>query len=307
MKMELRLCNIEKLDTWLNSEFDIISIGDEYCPWKLLSIENVKGVVEKIIASGKELIIVTSFVASAAFEKIINIIKDAKAVSDKIKYVINDYGLLVYLKDNKILSKNIIVGQMLNHSLEEYLWSEDVVKEETKKVKNNWLMSNYSSSRVIDFFMREFNIEGVIFNKLPYNQEGARIAKRCGCSIYFMDKYYTMAVARKCHAAKYNNLCPGHGCDKLCNKPLLGSLEKIYTIDNMSQKFVIPTEDVLEKTKNWIIFGNAVYKEYPYPLILKYSDYTDDMVIIMSQKYYDNDIEINMVVSSYKEGGIICN
>ncbi|MDS0527091.1 hypothetical protein NNC19_15470 [Clostridium sp. SHJSY1] len=298
MKKEIRLTNLDMLEEVLNLDVDIISIGDEFCPWRLCHIKNYMGIVKKILSKNKRVRINTSFIPSKAMEQTLVIIKQLMSLSDDIEFVMNDYGILNYLKQNEMLPKNVIIGQMLNHSLEEYLWSNEVISEEAMKVRDNWLLSNFASKHVLNYFKDYYNVKGIIMNYLPYGQKSADIIKENGIEINFVDKYYTMAVARKCHSALYYNMQPGETCSEPCHKKLIISLEKTYTIENMDQKFISPETEVKEKVEGWIVYGNVIYYPYPENAQLDKMKYADDTIVI-NERYYENLDAIKKALNVY--------
>lgn len=286
MKKEIRLTNLDLLEEILNCDVDIISIGDEFCPWRLYHIKNYMEIVKKILKKNKRVRINTSFISSKIMNQTLTIIEQLMHLSEDIEFVMNDYGVLNYLKQNKMLPKKVIIGQMLNHSLEEYLWSDEVVSEETEKVRDNWLLSNFASKYVLNYFKDNYNVKGIIMNYLPYGQKSADIIKENGVEINFVDKYYTMAVARKCHSALYYNVQPGEVCSEPCHKKLVISLENTYTIENMDQKFISPETAVKDKVDGWIVYGNVIYYPYSKNIQLDTIKY-EDATIILNERYYE--------------------
>lgn len=299
MKTEIRIYNLDLIDDIIKLKPDIISIGDDYCPWKLIQINDYMNIASKILDAGIGLRIVTSFLSDSTFEKVLKIINDIKSLSDNIEFVFNDHGLLSYMKNNHTLPSKVIIGQMLNHSFEEYLWSKEMVKEETEKVKNSWLMSNFANKTVIDYFKKNYNLKGIIMNYLPYGQKSGEIFNGNGVEVCFVDKLYTMAVARKCHCAKFNNKEPGNDCEELCNKCFKAGLNQVYQISMDDARFGTPEEDVKNKVQDWIIFGNAIYHEYPDDLIFNAEKYENATIIISQRNYPDID-KIANVINSYR-------
>lgn len=299
MKTEIRVYNTEFMDDMIKLKPEIISIGDDYCPWKLKSVKNYKEIAEKVIAAGIQFRMVTSFIPENSFDEVIKMIETIEVISDDIEFVINDYGVLFYLKANGKLPKNVIIGQMINHSLEEYLWSKDMVSEEQPKVKDNWLLSNYANKVVLDYFKQNYNVKGVIVNCLPFGQKSARIIEENGISVNFVDKLYTMAVARKCHCAKFYNKKPGDNCEALCNECFIANLNQIYKIGANDEKYGEPSEDVKNRVQEWIIYGNAIYHEYPEELAMDIAEFKDATMII-SQRNYDNVEQIAETLSKYR-------
>jgi len=300
MKVELRISDFHKFDETLKLDAEIIGIGDEFCPWKLYNINNLYNKIHEILSLGKSVRIVTSVIPANIFSRVVDLIEEIGKISEHMEFIINDYGFLSYVTEHKLLENHkIVIGQMLNHSLEEYLWSDEVVSEETDKVKNNWLLSNFASEEVLNYFKNCYRVKGTIVNQLPFAQRSADIIKSHGMEISFVDKYYTMAVARKCHTSMYHNLKPGVSCNFMCNHKLMGALEKIYTIADMSKKFVAPDQDIMDKTQNWTIYGNAIYMDYPEKHKFDKEKYKDDTIII-NQRYYNTLEEVNEIISQYK-------
>lgn len=301
MRAEIRVYNIDLIDDIILLKPDIISIGDDYCPWKLRSIKNYVEISKKVIEAGMKFRLVTSFVPGNSFDEINKMIDKISEISDEIEFVINDYGVLSYLKSMGKLPKNVIIGQMLNHSLEEYLWSKEMISEEELKVKDNWLLSNYANKMVIDYFKENYNLRGIIINCLPYGQKSAEIIQSNGVEVNFVEKLYTMAVARKCHCAKFYNKTPGQKCESLCNECFRASLNQVYKIGTDDIKYGIPNDDVKNRVQDWIIFGNAIYHKYPDDLNLDIKKY-ENATMIINQRYYNNVNDIAKALDKYREG-----
>lgn len=300
MKLELRISNYDLLDEYLKRDIDIIGFGDEYCEWAIFNVPKLKEVVKKTLEAGKTVRVVTSFTTKECFENTVRLIEELGLISKEIEFVVNDYGVLQYLHKKEIDNK-IIIGQMLNHSLEEYLWSDEIIKQESEKVKNSWLYSNFSNESVIEYFKEKYHIAGGIFNLLPFGKKSAEVMQRANMQVNFSDKYYTMAVSRKCHQGKFYEIKPGKDCQKCCKNPFVACLEKTYAIHDIAEKFSIPKSEVLYKVHNWVIYGNAIYHLYPENANLELELFRDNGVMIIQDRFYDSLEKIEEKIIEYKE------
>lgn len=300
MKLELRISNYDLLDEYLKKDVNIIGFGDEYCEWAIFNVPCLKNLVERVIKAGKRVRIVTSFTTNECFESIVQLLEELSLISEEIEFVVNDYGVLQYLHKKEINNK-IIIGQMLNHSLEEYLWSDEIIERENEKVKNSWLYSNFGNESVIKYFKEKYHIIGGIFNLLPFGKKSAEVMQKANMQVNFSEKYYTMAVSRKCHQGKFYGIKPGKECQKCCKQPFVACLEKTYAIHDITEKFCKPSTEVLNKVQDWIVYGNAIYHSYPPSVNSDLELFKDNGVMIIQDRFYDSLEEIKKKIVEYKE------
>lgn len=297
MKVELRITRLDQLQQIKNLPFDIIGIGNEYCAHKLCNVEEIEKIICECNKIKKKFRIVTAFLTDETFDRVFNTITYLSEKYENLEVVINDYGLLK--KTQEIILKNniqILIGQMLAHSMEEFIWVNNIVGKENKFIKRSVLLNGFANSVVLEYF-KKYNLKSIILNYLPYGMISADYIKSFDVGVSFVDKYYTMAVARKCHIAKFNSILPSENCQKLCDKGLLIDISKEYNISDLENRYKLANEDLKGKVTKWPVFGNAILNLYKNELDL--SKYYNDE-IILDIRFYENLSDLTNAIKKYK-------
>lgn len=298
MNVEVRITSKKQMEAIKDLPFDIVGIGNEYCPHKLCDIEEISEIIDICKKNQKKFRIVTAFLSNKTFNRTFDIVEKLANKYRGLEIVVNDYGFLKRI-ENLISKKNIsvIMGQMLVHSIEEFLWVDDIVGQENDFIKNNLLLNGFANKVVIDSFKKSYNFKSIIINYLPHGMQSADYIKKEGIGVSFVDKYYTMGVARKCHVAMYNSTRPSSGCNELCNEAFKINISRAYDISNPKVKYKVVSNELKSKVKDWIVFGNAIFREYENELDI--NNYKDDE-IILDYRYYSDCEQLNSRIQNFK-------
>lgn len=298
MRVRLR---VTKPSEWMHVRdlsLDVVEVGDEYCHVRMPSFDESIEIIDQARSAGKEWALVTPFLPDSVFEKTFVLVEQLGRRYGELNLVVNDYGLLHRVVTTLSgIPLNIAVGQMLVHSLEEFPWHDDILKDESPDMYNTWLLHGFVNRHVLQHFKKSCALKAVELNHLPHGIHSARFFSDHGVGVRFVTKYYPVAVARKCHAAAHHRIPPSEACADVCWRPYKLEIEQSYAV-GPGARFVSPPATVSDEVRSWLIFGNVTCK--PYEKDLDRDGFVDAEAIVVARHFVE-EAELRNSIAKYQQ------
>lgn len=253
MKVEIRVREYEELDRYLELKVDAISIGDDGCVHRLPNKSQVISLAEKILNSGKELKFVTPKAPQEHFECIMDIIERLTNFTKEYTLVVNDFGILEACNERDIKIKNILIGRSISRAIEECPWSDDLVKNETKKMEI--LTNNFPDSKKIQL-LEKYGVDGIESSLLTNSHYSFSWIKEAGWNVSAHLGSVTIAYSRNCQYAKYKKLKMKE-CKNDCKEKIYIEMSKVSNGTDF-----IPVIDKIDKNRlRFFLSGNILCRD----------------------------------------------
>lgn len=263
MIKELRGLTWSKILSYpINRDMNLrMSIGTEGCAKKFChDMEEILSLDEDF---NFELTLVTPRVGEELFYRLVGLIHKI-CHRYIIKYiVVNDYGVLNELQ--KSTYENIIIGRTLIRSLAYVPWCENLVVDETPKVKLNLFLPSIVHNAKIEFF-KNYHIYGVELCATPLLEMAVNWLNANDVKIFYHYNTTISSIGRTCPYTRLMNNSVTE-CNYQCSEMLNVKLCQIwnahsclYEEKDVPSEFIIPEffniENVLYHiTKNDEVFS----------------------------------------------------
>ena len=266
MKIDLYSNNTRHILENSKIDYDCVSIGNEFCFYKMKkNIDYNIEYFDDFVKRGKEIRILTPFVSNEHFDSLVKMIDEIYLkYHDNISFIINDFGVLGYINKNFCEIKKLYIGQMLNYSLEEYLWNDVMLQGENSEVKKIWKMDVFANEELLQYFKSNFKIKGIVLNNFSNREQEVSLLNTLDMEPIVVLNYHVMAVSRVCNTVKFFDIKAGENCENLCDNDLNIDLDRIYDIENISIRYRDASVEIKERAKNWIVRGNILVNKYNY-------------------------------------------
>ena len=297
MTFEYRICNSEFDNEIFTSDLiDIVSVGSEGCMYQIPDLEKIIEIRKKAEQYGKNFSFVLPKTPQKFFDEAVKLIEKLNKEGNNYTLILNDYGLLYYCKENRLLPKNVNIGRGISRSFEDCLWYEHILRNETEFNKKTMLQNNmYDEDK--KQFLDEFKVNGIECNMLKNQSLSYSNLKRIGYNISVDYRYVSVAFSRACQTARYKGRKCGE-CSILCDKPLNITMDKIWTRDTeMEANIQQINKKIKEFNPQFILSGNVLYRDNKKELTNMKLEFVDNL--IFNSEFYKYS-EVKEVLSHLK-------
>jgi hypothetical protein len=209
--IELRTCSFEKAKEYIAYGVQEIGIGSESCFYKIPTIEQIKELIEM---TDKKIKIIFPFIA----QKYLQIVKDLfdQMIEEKLHLtvVLNDIGLIAYLKNKNSSVIDVIAGRFFDWSYEMVPWNDNVLRDESLSCVDFLKKSRLHNDRKLEL-LKTLNIKGIELNTTRSNLNSLEYFVHKGMETYGHYYFNTLAFTRAC---PYKRVNESNECIRQCNQ-----------------------------------------------------------------------------------------
>lgn len=216
-KIELRIPGYSFLERALRYDCDVISIGNDACPLSLPSFEQLSEAYEKVLSKGKALKLVTPVVFQKHWGNVTEYIEQVTDKFPDLKIVVNDYGVVNYLKNKGYHMKNISLGHVVSYIYEECPWFSYLLDAEGDFLKNSEEITVFDTPGNISV-IREFGIGEIETCLMPFSITSFYGFWKNGFDVNAMVDMIPFTYGRACHGSRYYGKTVGKDCFDICNR-----------------------------------------------------------------------------------------
>lgn len=239
--------------------FDGYCFGDEFCFYKFKNVTQFYNDIKELFIVGKTIYIAIPIIQQSHLNECKEIIAELMRLDVKIIYIINDLGMLYFMKTKySNIDYSVSLGRLLNKNIESCPWSEHIIRNENNYIKNVMYTNSAFSSIVIDH-LKDFNVNGIHCNITPNQSASYNKLKEKGYLITADIGYTYVASSRVCITANHKHIKVGN-CSSICNKYMEVTLDKIKNVSDMSNGLV-DSEDAKNLYGTLYVRGNCIFKK----------------------------------------------
>ncbi|WP_113672049.1 hypothetical protein [Vallitalea guaymasensis] len=149
MNIEIRVNTIEEAYTLMESQVNIIAVGNENCVYKVPKYDEIRDLVNEARNNNKKIRVVFPKTPNIHFDNMLELLE--KIANLDVLVTINDYGLMFRAKDIKLMN-GFAIGRVLAFSLlTSSPWYDLLVEGENQEIKKALATSNMDSTYKLDF------------------------------------------------------------------------------------------------------------------------------------------------------------
>ena len=192
------------------------------------------------------------------FEKYLQEFKDVaediiEKYADKVKIIVNDWGLLYYLHC-KYPDMKFAAGKGISFSYGDNPWNEHILLAEKEKYQEALKASNFENIHTIEA-LKELGIDEIEMGDLELSERAYKHLSEMGFFI-ILNKYMSIAtMSRACHCLRFLDKLDEMGdCIKYCSKPISLSIRQYYDMAETCNKPV--SAETKELQPDMFIDGN---------------------------------------------------
>lgn len=260
-KIELRIPNDSFLEKALKYDCYVISIGNDACPLRLPSIDQLSKANEKVRDSGKTLKLVTPIVFQRHWRNVIEYIDQVIELFPDLKIVVNDYGIVNYLKNKGYHMKNISLGHVISYIYEECPWFSYLLDAEGDFLKNSEEITVLDTPGNISV-IQEFGIGEIETCLMPFSISSFYGFWENGFNVNAMVNMIPFTYGRACHGSRYYRKTVGKDCFDVCNK--ITKLRYSYRWIFQEKYLKRIKDETYNKISPIYSYGNVLYAKTNY-------------------------------------------
>lgn len=209
--IELRTCSFEKAKEYTVYAVQEIGIGSESCFYKIPTIEQMKELIEM---TDKKIKIIFPFIAQKYLEIVKNLFDQIIKEKLYLTVVLNDIGLIAYLKNKNSPVIDVVAGRFFDWSYEMVPWNENVLRDESPISIDFLKRSRLHNDKKLDL-LKTLNIKGVELNTTRSNLNSLEYFEQKGMKTYGHYYFNTLAFSRACPVKRMNE---SNSCTEQCNQ-----------------------------------------------------------------------------------------
>jgi|GEM_PF-1038243 len=264
MSLEIRCSSLEQAIKASSRGFNIISLGLEGCIKGLPSIDAIRKLIN-LISEDTQIKIVLPFITQRSLESVKRYLVELSSINYDFIIVINDFGLLSYIKNDLQNPSNFIlcIGRFLERSFDLIPWKENILRGEDELDRAHITSSTFSHSKKLilfnDYKIRDIELNGTrgIIDSMKQIQEyGLRVNLHIGFS--------TLSFSRSCPVKRFYKV--EQDCIDYCKRPICLSFQKKWSPSmNLKQnsdysEIYMDDENVKKVYPKFWVKGNVVLK-----------------------------------------------
>lgn len=247
------------LDEAKKLNFDGYCFGDEFCFYKFKNVTQYYNVIKELSEAGKSIFVAIPIIQQSHLDECKKICAELMQLGVKIIYIINDLGMLYYLKkEYKDVDYSVILGRLLNKNIESCPWSEHIIRNENDFIKKV-MYTNSANSDIVIEHLKSLNVNGVHCNITQYQNVSYSKLKEKGYLITADLEYTYVASSRVCITAHYKHIKVGE-CSSVCKNFIEVTLDKIKNVSDMNNSLV-DSEDAKKLYGTLFVNGNCIFKK----------------------------------------------
>ncbi|SCY02016.1 hypothetical protein [Ruminococcus sp. YE282] len=239
--------------------FDGYCFGDEFCFYKFKNVTKYYNEIKEFSKAGKMIFVAIPIIQQSHLVECKKICAELMQLGIKIIYIINDLGMLYYLKtEYKYVDYSVILGRLLNKNIESCPWSEHIIRNENDFIKKV-MYTNSANSDIVIEHLNDLNVKGVHCN-ITQNQKASYIKLKEKGYLITADLGYTyVASSRVCITAHHKHIKVGD-CSSICKSFIEVTLDKIKNVSDMNNSLV-KSENAKELYGTLYVNGNCIFKK----------------------------------------------
>ncbi|MDS0527096.1 hypothetical protein NNC19_15495 [Clostridium sp. SHJSY1] len=209
--IELRTCRFEKAKEYTAYAIQEIGIGSESCIYKIPTIEQIRELTDM---TDKKIKIIFPFIAQKYLQKVKDLLD--KIIEEKLHLtvVLNDIGLIAYLKKMNSPVIDVIAGRFFDWSYEMVPWNNNVLRDESVSCVDFLKRSRLHNDRKLDL-LKSLNVKGIELNTTRSNLGSLEYFEQKGMETYGHYYFNTLAFTRAC---PYKRLNESSECIEKCDQ-----------------------------------------------------------------------------------------
>jgi len=203
-----------------------------------------------------------------------------------LRLVVNDAGVLWCLKD--LNPRDVSAGRGLVHGIEACPWVDDLLRGESRRVRESLLQTTFDYSRNQRLFAG-LGVTRIEIDNLPH-----ALSRQRQLDVAVHADYVMVAYTMSCHTARHLDLQPP-ACLKDC-----GRLYSLELVDTFSMKNGMPVFDEPDQRVKQIyptlhVLGNGVFSRTDAPI-------PDGFEVVVNADFY-GDGDVAGVIERLDGGG----
>lgn len=209
--IELRTGSFTRAKEYTSYDVQEIGIGSESCFYKIPTLAQMKELTEM---TDKRIKIIFPFIPQAYLQDAKDILDEIIKQELRLSVVLNDLGLIAYLKDREAPDIEVIAGRFFDWSYEMVPWNDNVLREESAVCAEFLKRSRLHNDRKLELF-KSLHIGGIELNATRSNLASQEYFAQQGMKTYGHCYFGSLAFSRAC---PYKRMDESNRCVEQCGQ-----------------------------------------------------------------------------------------
>jgi hypothetical protein len=221
MYLVVQANDINEVDKIASKRYDEIRIGAEFCENKMLSLDEIINITERLKKVGKNISVVYPRLTNAKMDEVKEQLNYLNSITKEIKVIANDIGILNWVNKNKLTNLKVYFGRQLisvprraRPPMPKIMGKENMLSKFVDKRLFDKTNLNYDLT--LDS-LKENSVAGLEVDYIPdtFPQLNVFLKNKLKINIHLGNVF--VAVTRKCHTARHCGADYGC-CGKICRE-----------------------------------------------------------------------------------------
>lgn len=246
-----------------DNNIDIIAIGHMGCFRFLPNVKSLIKIFERIKKNNKILRLYTPRIPQEHLVDFKNyLITLSKTVNeDNFQLVINDIGILIWLKKSNIIFRHVVLGSTISWSAMQNTLFDNIMRAESESLKNIYMQVNNNSILRIDFF-KQLGIREIEVPNICEVLNHVEKIKLKDIRISVFEKYMLAGYSRVCMNMKVQNK-ESRFCKKECSEIIKIDMDKMWDYNSGKFPYFVKDPNVSKLYSDIYVFGNIQFRIIP--------------------------------------------
>lgn len=244
----------------LTKDIDIVAIGSMGCCKALPDIKEVFRIFDICIKCNKKLRLYTPRIPQEQLGFMMDYIQKSSnlLISDNFQLVVNDIGLLLWMREKDFKTKHLILGATYSWSAAQNSLFENIIRDENDAIKKIYVQVNNNNDIRLSFF-KNLNITEIEVPNIKKVLEQVDRIRNNGFSISIFDSFILAGYSRSCVHAKIKNI-QAKECNKECEEVLEINMDQMWDYVTVPFPYFIHNTEVNSYFSLLYVHGNMQYR-----------------------------------------------
>lgn len=240
---------------------EVIAIGSMGCPKAMPDIEEIHRIWEGCSENKKILRIYTPRTPQEHLADMKHYLNNLRELLKKkeVQLVINDMGILLWLKDNHFEIENLVLGATYSWSAMQNTLYENIVRDEADTIKRVYAQVNNNNDLRLEF-LRSLNVTEIEVPNIKNVLDQIQRIRAHGFAVSTYRDYMLAGYSRSCVHAKNNDIDAVY-CKYECRKPLWLNMKQMWDAVTGSFPYFLDDEEVNQYYSSLIVYGNVQFRK----------------------------------------------